>query len=114
MTSHPAAFFLHPGCVVNTQVPVPITWWPLLQPIRWRQDTFARRYAIVCEHFAAMITDNAVVAAQTRYDVVTLVYDAIVRLGHVVADHHQGLFARDLREYLDDRGYLISSPAGPP
>lgn len=111
MRLHPAAAFVLPG---GAPVPFPITWWPLLQPISWRQDREARRYLLECEHLAIAVTDNALLAAPTHYEVVTLVYGCVIRLGHAVAAYHQGLFARDLRGHLDDQGYLFPAPAGPP
>lgn len=119
MSLHPRALFLFlwPEGDDITRVPinrVPVTWWPLLQPLRWYQSFLARQYVIDCEHFEVAITDNALLAAESRYAVVELVYAAIVRLGHTVAAYHQGLFARELRGHLDDHGYLFPAPAGPP
>lgn len=109
MTLHPRAFFFWSDGYGAARMP--ITWWPLLQPLYWYRSYMALEYVIECDRFEVAITEQALLAADSHQHVVEVVYGAVVRLGHAVADHHQGLYARNLRKAVDNRGYLLPFPA---
>lgn len=108
MSLHPGVFFLW-----REGKGIPIPWWPLRQPLEWYRDQRAQ-YVIACEHICrAALTYTALVAGSSE-DAAMITYDAIIWVGHRVADYHQGLFARELRDHLDDHGCLIPRPTGGP
>lgn len=110
---HRAAFFAQLNQEPWRGVAMPISWWPLPFALRWATSLLSRAYTVSADGFGVRITVEAVEAA-TGYDaLVELVYNAVARLGAVVVDHHQGLYARDLRDHLDEHGCLQPFPAGP-